>query len=433
MSIFWVPGPTAGPGPCGLGDVACALRAFGLTPAPDEPLPDAAALERALRSARGTPRIHAEKTAAFAALAAAIGIEHGLPAETVSGLLACAAEFATPLAAWWLSELGRWPSSGEGGAEARRQAARLEARGIRELGPIAKGELEAQISAPDGWDQRVFRLLRSHEGSTDVVSLMLDDAGFEGANAGFDEDPGIRVWDGQDSLPLGTCPIPFARAVLSDTFARHEASGRPVPGFLLLVRHWLGREPIVPARRAPAVPAADPPPVGEVPGRETLEALRDMTIARFWFSSAATYAALRRRLPEDFATSAPRSPRFSEDEIEAFLAEIEPVERPLLARRLAEVLEVWALGPVAREERFRLAMRTWQALKDPCVPFAAIPIVVGLAEGAVTAVARNIRFGHRDQHEANQAVEAEQQAGGRRRLPDNPWRFPDSRAQERKD
>lgn len=355
--------------------------------------------------------LNGEAGVSYLCVAAAIAAERGFVPEKRHKALEMAAGTGSARAAWYLSELGRWPAAGAFGRRAERLAAELDEAGVEPRPPASDRFSHGLLSGVDGvGSQSVILFFQTGRGTMPCLTLLLnDEVGVKEVLCLFEETAGLEETYREQELHWGPCGFDLARELVAEAWAVHEETGRPLPGALLLYRHFLGPEPIEPVRRRANLGAYLLETM--VRGPEIVESSEDLLehslFGDFWFASDEAYEFVRmkiRRRPGGRRGAARSGAPLSEDDRKVFAREVGLLERDVLARRLAANLEVEALAGRAKERLNRMAARTYLALVEDVVPFEKIPYVRALCDRAVESIAENIRMGYRNQREANEAA-----------------------------
>jgi hypothetical protein len=336
-------------------------------------------------------------------VAAAIAHEHGLAPRDCARALDMAADTRSDRVAWFLRALGEMPAGGALAEKARTLAAALGEAGIRPRPPLCGEFSHGIVTNVDGAGSRsVMLFYRTCKGGMDCLSLLLNDTvGMKDVWCMFHEaadlDRDMREQDG-DGIRCAPCSVDLAREFCADTVALHERRARPLPGRVLLYRHLLGDEAILPRPRAPNLGSYMLETMArgkELAGGSDAVA-RDPVYGGLWFTSAEAYAFVKRRMRSRHAAMPLSEKAFAE-----FVSGVAVREKDVLARRLAANLEIEALAGRARRKTNRFAARAYLALAEDVVPFAQIPLVVELCRASVEAIAHNLRGGYGSQDDAN--------------------------------
>ncbi|HZU97197.1 MAG TPA: hypothetical protein VFF73_10915 [Planctomycetota bacterium] len=326
--------------------------------------------------------------AVLACSLAAIAREKGVGIEPALAALEVVARTRTPRALWYLGELARWPDMGDIGERARTLVkASSGPKSAQRTGAFSHG----LVSAPDGEGARDLVLFyRTAEGTLDGLAIVLDEKGIKDTFMAFGDGLSLeaQAWERFDSW--SPCDLAFARDLVSHAFSLHESSRRPVPGRFLVYRPFLGEAPIVANSRKPELGAYALETI--VPGAALVQGSEALAEHEVWgelgTTSIAAYA---------FVTSRKRR------RLDDFIHEVVRPEKAILARRLAEALEIEARAGRARKPENRLAARVYLALETGLVALDKIPYVRALARVALDHVEKNVKKGFRSESEATAA------------------------------
>ncbi|MCU0223116.1 MAG: hypothetical protein MUF27_03415 [Acidobacteria bacterium] len=338
---------------------------------------------------------------AAAALHAGVGVARALEE------LGQAAATRHPYALHALRELAVLPAVGAVGERARRLARELEREGIAPAAPPGPPPVRGWASIVDGAGSRQVGLLFRAGRDRAAFCLLLND--LEGVkDVFFVPSGGARLVRGLElagGVPVAPADLPFARALVADSFDLHERTGRPAPAPCLLYRHLLGEEPLAARPREPDLSAyaSDrwPRTPALVLGSEVLARLP--LCEELYCASDAAYAFLAARMRRDGVSRVHFD--VDADEFRDYLTGIASEERELLTRRLALNLEVEARGGRAHRRENQALARVVVALAESVLPFEEIPFVQALNAAGMALVAQNVALGHRSQREANEAAE----------------------------
>jgi hypothetical protein len=356
---------------------------------------DAPALEGSLAMcavvAKEQPRVGATALLTVAAVAQ----EQGLGGDVVERAIDAAVKASPERAAWLLDELARWPAAGALGDRARQVAEQLTVERLPMVSPPIAHALVTNVDSSGSRSALVA--LRRGDGAFDALVLLLNDhVGLKDVATAWGSGADAIEELTRTDLTCAPCGLEVVRSLVGDALALHEAQGRPLPGRLLGVRHLLGAEPLLPARRAPDLStyglethARSADMVGG-----SADLMEDPAFGCLPFASSAAYDLLAA------APSRGRKRGSARVELEAFLSAIEPIERPLLVQRLAVNLETLALAGWGRTRAGQVGASVYVALSEGVVPWAQVPYVRALAESSMVRILENLRHGHRSEAEA---------------------------------
>lgn len=294
-----------------------------------------------------------------------------------------------------IAELARWPR-----AEATHElAGRVETTGGEpyRAGPFSHGI----VSKVDGSGSRQLLLFyRAAEGTLEALALLLNDTvGIKDVWANFDAgdvEEEARRHDLQ--IMYAPCDVALARELVADALALHVDTDRAVPGRFLLYRHYLGPEPLEPARRRAKLDAymleSFVPTPALAKGSERLA--RESIFSDLAPKAPWAYEFLRPEVHK-------RRP-LSDDVLVNFIREAERNDRDLLLSRMATNLELEALAGRAQKPLNRAAARTYVAIRERVMPFETVPYVREIYRDAAAGILMNLHMGFRSQEEANQAA-----------------------------
>lgn len=388
------------------------LESLGLLDHVNGVEPDAKALEQGLGFAAAVAEANPRAGATLLGAIVAIGREHDLPLELLRTGVERIEGLDPDRAAWVLRELGSWPCMGLVGEMARAGAERLSAEGAQPRAMPSGALAQARVSQVDGAGCRSVALaFHRGDGASDGVFFLLDD--HLGIKDAFDVEEGGAVLDQfahhNPEMVTAPCGIELARSLVADALAVHQATGRPVPGRFLLLRHWLGAEPLVPQRRVPDLSTYLLETFVRAPelvrGSDSL--IEDTVFGPIGFDKDELYELLR---------DAPR-PRGKKKKqlapalFEAFLARAEEVERARVIERLAANLELMALAGQGKTPAARAAVGVYLALTESLVGWSEIPLIRAMAEDSIPRIVENIARGYTSQARANAAYLAQEQLG----------------------
>lgn len=374
--------------------------------------PDAAALEQALSFGAAVGEANPRAGAVLLGAIVAIGREHDLPLELLRAGLEQVERMEPDRAAWVLRELGAWPCMGLLGELARAGAERLIAGGARPRAMPAGPLAQARISQVDGSGCRSVALaFHRGDGASDGVFLLLHD--HLGIKDAFEVEEGGAVLDQfalqNPQVVSAPCGLGMVRALVGDALAVHQATGRPVPGRFLLLRHWLGADPLPVRRRTPDLSPylletfVRSPEL--VRGSEALA--EDPVFGALGFDKDELYDLLA-EMPRKRGR---RRGKVDPAQLEAFLARAEEVERPRLLERLAANLELLALAGQGKTPVARAAAAVHVALTEGLVPWAEVPWLRAMATESIPHILDNLAQGYTNQARANAAWLEEEQLG----------------------
>jgi hypothetical protein len=352
-------------------------------------------------------RLNPPLGASLLCVTAAIAHHHGRSADLLPRALAAAAATRTAEAAWYLSELGRLPGMGPLGSEAGELASRLAEDGVIAAPPPGPDFVAAQVSSVDGVGTRSLGLLFSHGRKPQALSVLLNDV--EGIQEIWFEYRwgdlafGEMIFASPESS-CADCDLAFARGLVEEALAIHASSGEPAPGRLLLYRHLLGAEPLVPRRRAPDLSAygLEAAPLGPELVARSGRLARLPTCRRLGCMSDEAYRFVERLLggePADLGAL-----RFTPDVVTEFIETVALEEKDRLLARLAANLETEAMAGRDRRRRNRLLARLYLGILNDVAPFSAVPFVRAVSEKALHEIAHDIGHGWMSREEANRAV-----------------------------
>lgn len=341
-------------------------------------------------------------SAALTCGAAAIAIEAGIDPQRVVPYLEPFAEQRSDRAAWYLSELARWPAGGEIADKADIIAQRMVTAGATPHCRIDREYSHGFVSMVDGSGSRNLTLFfRTPEGGMDALVLIINDSiGLKDAWMTFDDSAALEeaIYERENDIVYAQISLAFARDVLADAWALHERLDRPLLGRFFIYRNYLGDEPILPRQREPNLGAYMMEMMVPTPAltRKSDELLDYGPYGGLAFSSDPAYAFVRDHLPK-------RGSRLKKADFEAFLREVEVYERDWLLARMAANLELEALAGRATQDVNQTAARTYVALKQGVVPFHEVPFIRAIAQEAAERIIGNLKAGYASQQEANEA------------------------------
>ena len=312
--------------------------------------------------------------------------------------------------AWFLGEIGRLPAMGELGEKARALRMEMMQSGIAAHPPGAGEFTHGLVSTIDGIGARSLMLFyRTEEGELDALSILLsDETGIKdawcvcGNAAGMDDE--LREENRESGHTYAPCNIDFARRAVSDALAIHEERGQPVPGMFLLCRHLLGNEPLEVRRCEPNLGVymlETVSPRADIVERSD-ELIDTEIFGGLWCCSDEAYNFVSRVMPKKRRRTKNAIP-YAEAIIMEFISIVARKSRQKLASRMAINLEVEAMAGRAKESANRMAALTWLALSQEIVAYEKIPFIQSLGCKAMIMIEANLRNGHRNQDEANQA------------------------------
>ncbi len=378
------------------------LETFGVLTGEDEPPQEEALFAAVAAAADLLPKAPRAGVGIFCA-ATAMAAECGHSLEPYADLLEPLSEHLATSNAWPLARLADWP-----GAEPLREPIRstLAQRGI---GPDTRLPLLLErpfahglVTAVDGQGSRSLALFfRTPEGELDAVNLLLnDEQGIRDLWTVYEEGAEAAEQFRAQRLPLVSCDLDLARALLADAMARHLQNGGVLPGRLFLARPYFGEAPLAPQLRTPNLGAYMLETITPAPAlAEESEALaEDSPFGDLWFASDAAYDFVRAHKPRRASAR-----KLGKKAFEAFVREIAPVEMETLLARMAQNLELEAWAGRAKQPPNQLAAKTWLVLSAQACPPGDVPYVRALARHGIECILENLAQGYESQAEANAA------------------------------
>lgn len=334
----------------------------------------------------------------------AAGAECRLNDDEMRHMIEMLASVRTERSAWCLGELAAWPGLGDWAALAGQYAQQMLAAGVRPRTHVVSELSHILVSTVDAAGSRsVLLFYRTGEGGMDAVVLLLNDrSGFRDVWAVFGDGCLVEEkWreDGPEGIEFAQVPLSYVRELVADALALHQEQNRLPPARLMLLRPYLGSEPILPKRRTPNL------------GSYMLELLRispqlvdgseDLADAPVYsnlgFASDQAYQFLRENLPKRGRC------RLSKTKLEVFAREVAVLEREALLDRMAANLEIESLAGRGVRPANRLAASVWLGLTHQVVPFEKVGFIRAMCRDAAERIGRNIRMGYQNQQEVNQA------------------------------
>jgi len=214
----------------------------------------------------------------------------------------------------------------------------------------------------------------------DGLVFVLDDVtGFKdvkllfGDAADFDQKLKARTGN---MVSYAHCDLQFARDIVSDALAIHEASGQPFPGRYLLYRHCLGPTPLLFSRRRPNLGAYMTETFVRGPELATGSefAVADPIYCELLPDSSEQYNFVRRHAKKGAQGPEDCKDRLSlpKEAFEEFISKLASKGKDVLTRHLAVNLEVEALAGRSSTRASRAAARALVALEENLAPFETI-------------------------------------------------------------
>lgn len=331
--------------------------------------------------------------------AAAIGVEHALPPETVFVALEMAAEAHPGRTRWLVEELLRWPLPGyqQPVQDLRDELAEAAIEPLPP--PLAPQFVQGLVTQVDGTGLRSLMVSFARgDGAHDALLFLLSDQlGLRQAYGVWEEGAAAEAHlRSEPALLPGPVDLARVRALLGAALALHHQADRPLPGAFLPLRALLGPEPL------PCAPC--PPQLGSylletfARGPALVEdsgALAGVTpFDLHGFDSPAAFACAA-SLP----ARRPRGRQARQAEVDRLLAAIEPAERALLLSRLAVNLDLLARRGEGRTATARAAAGVYLALSEGVVPWEQVPWLRALAETALVRLREGLAAGLRTREE----------------------------------
>jgi len=343
--------------------------------------------------------------------ALAAGVEANVPQEEMRHMVEMLGATRCERAAWCLNELANWPALGELSVQAGQFAREMISAGVRPRVTVLSEFSHALVSTVDASGSRsVLVFYRTGEGGMDAVVLLANDrTGMRDAWAVFGDGCVVEErWreEGPEGIQFAQVRLEFVREVVADALALHHEQNRPLPGRLLLLRPYLGVEPILPQRRQPNLGSymlelmtINPHLV------EGSEELADSAVfGSLGFASDKAYEFLRAHLPKRGAC------RLNKAKLELFAREVALLERQTIIDRVGANLEMESLAGRGLRPENRLAAAAWLGLTQEVVPFEKVGYIRELCKTSVEHIGQNIRMGYQTQDVANAAqMEMEQE------------------------
>lgn len=336
--------------------------------------------------------------------ALAAGVEANVPPDEMRHMVEMLGATRCERSAWCLGELANWPALGELAVQAGQFAQEMIASGVRPRVTVLSEYSHALVSTVDASGSRsVLVFYRTGEGGMDAVVLLINDhAGIRDAWAVFGDGCVVEErWreEGPDGIQFAQVRLEFVREVVADALAIHHEQDRPLPGRLLLLRPYLGVEPIIPRRRQPNLGSYMLELMTISP--QLVEGSDDLTESSVFgslgFSSDKAYEFLQAHLPKRGAC------RLNKAKLDLFAREVAVLERQTLLGRVAANLEIESQAGRGLRPENRLAAAAWLGLTNEVVPFEKAGYIRELCKAAVEHIGQNIRMGYQTQDLANAA------------------------------
>ncbi|HOD80470.1 MAG TPA: hypothetical protein PKG77_03565 [Phycisphaerae bacterium] len=306
--------------------------------------------------------------------------------------------------AWCLGELANWPALGQWADLAGQYAQQMLSVGVRPRTHVLSELSHALASTVDASGSRSMLLFyRTGEGGMDAIVLLLNDrTGVRDAWAVFEDGCVVEEkWraDGPEGVEFAQVSLAYVREVVGDALALHREQDRLPPARLMLLRPYLGNEPIPLKRRKPNLGSymLELLPVSPhlVEGSEDLA--QAPVYANMGFAGDQAYQFLRENLPKRGRC------RLAKAKLDLFAREVAALERSALLERMAANLEIESLAGRAVRPENRLAAGVWLGVTHDVVPFEKVGFIRALCRDAVERIGRNIRMGYQNQDEVNAA------------------------------
>ncbi|HEO69763.1 MAG TPA: hypothetical protein ENN80_00750 [Candidatus Hydrogenedentes bacterium] len=339
----------------------------------------------------------------------AVGVGAHGPQERACTALGELASLACPEGRWCLETIGRLPNLDDAvRKEALRQALRLE--GVGRVLPFVSDRVFSHglLSVTlDGGLSTLALFFHTPRGTLDAMVMTLEHT-VRVHSAGTIRHDGalfeshFREEMEKNDIDIAPCSLEFARELVADCWAAHEASGAPLPSGIIACLPYLGDPPIVPARREPDLSAYG---LDDLPRTKKLvqfsDDLADMSIfPPCYFHSDAAFAFVADHAP-------PRAPQLSKAKRRLFVRTIAAQEQGLFVARLAANLEIWAWAGLAKDEDIEALASVYVAIKEGVVPFCDVPLVTALADASTEDILEYVRAGFSSYEEVREAMEDE--------------------------